>query len=606
MLLENYNECYHCGPVHPELSRLVPSFAGGGAGLDWDQGIPHRDGAWTFTLTGTTTRAPLPGLDEHERIRHKGDLAYPNLMLSASADHVAAFVLQPRAVDRTEVVCTLLFAPEAVADPAFDPSDAAELWDLVNQQDWAICESVQRGMTSRAYHARLVRADGGRQPRHPALAAAPPRSSAGGGPMSEQVDYVVVGLGGLGSATAWELARRGHRVLGLDRFALGHSHGASHDTSRILRHSYHTPAYVRLTQEAYADWARLEQESGESLVTRTGGLDLFPPDPAIPAIDYTQSMDEVGIAYEALDADRVMARWPQLRVPDGHAGAVPDRGGDRPGRPDHRGPAPAGTAARGRAARPHPGRSGRGPRCGRRASRPGRRRDRCRRRRRLRRRLDQRRARPLGLRVPLEVTLEQVTYFAVERAGPVRGGVMPLWIWMDDPSFYGFPSYGEPTVKAAQDCGGPAVDPDDRTSDPDPAMEALLAEHMRAMLPGVGRAGAVGALPVHPDARPGLRDRRRCRATSASWWGWAPRTASSSRRRSAGCWPTWPTTGATATDVTAFRLDRPALTEPDYAAALAGVRSCVRPNVAHVDAELRRARCGGHPAAQLRPRVTVR
>jgi Rieske 2Fe-2S family protein len=151
VLLENYNECYHCGPVHPELSRLVPSFAGGGTDLDWDHGIPHREGAWTFTMSGTTTRAPLPGLDEHERTRHKGDLAYPNLMVSASADHVAAFVLHPRAVDRTEVVCTLLFAREAVADPSFDPSDAAELWDLVNRQDWAVCESVQRGMSSRAY-----------------------------------------------------------------------------------------------------------------------------------------------------------------------------------------------------------------------------------------------------------------------------------------------------------------------------------------------------------------------------------------------------------------------------------------------------------------------
>ena len=151
VLLENYNECYHCGPVHPELSRLVPAFAGGGAGLQWEDGIPHREGAWTFTMSGTTTRAPLPGLNDEERTRHKGDLVYPNLMLSASADHVAAFVVSPRDVDRTDVTCTLLFAREAVADPAFDPSDAAELWDLVNRQDWAICESVQRGMSSRAY-----------------------------------------------------------------------------------------------------------------------------------------------------------------------------------------------------------------------------------------------------------------------------------------------------------------------------------------------------------------------------------------------------------------------------------------------------------------------
>jgi Rieske 2Fe-2S family protein len=151
VLLENYNECYHCGPVHPELCRLVPDFAGGGGGLDWAAGIRHREGAWTFTATGTTTRVPLPGLDEAERTRHKGDLAYPNLMLSASADHVAAFLLLPRAVDRTTVVCTLLFHPSEVERSTFDPSDARDFWDLVNRQDWSVCESVQRGMSSRSY-----------------------------------------------------------------------------------------------------------------------------------------------------------------------------------------------------------------------------------------------------------------------------------------------------------------------------------------------------------------------------------------------------------------------------------------------------------------------
>ncbi|HRK48003.1 MAG TPA: FAD-dependent oxidoreductase, partial [Nocardioides sp.] len=134
---------------------------------------------------------------------------------------------------------------------------------------------------------------------------------------TERFDHVVIGLGGLGSAAAYQLARRGHRVLGLERFELGHVRGASHDSSRILRNSYHTPAYVRLTREAYADWADLERSSGQTLVTRTGGLDLFPPDPAIPSIDYTRSMDEVGVPYEALDGEQVMARWPQLRLPSG-------------------------------------------------------------------------------------------------------------------------------------------------------------------------------------------------------------------------------------------------------------------------------------------------
>jgi len=151
VLAENYNECYHCGPVHPELCRLVPAFGGGGVDLDWEDGIPHREGAWTFTLSGTSDRAPFPDLDAAERVRHKGELVYPNLFLSLSADHVAAFVLRPVAVDRTLVTCDLLFDPREVAKPGFDPSDAAELWDLVNRQDWAICELVQRGMTSRYY-----------------------------------------------------------------------------------------------------------------------------------------------------------------------------------------------------------------------------------------------------------------------------------------------------------------------------------------------------------------------------------------------------------------------------------------------------------------------
>jgi len=151
VVAENYNECYHCGPVHPELTRLVPTFGAGGVGIDWEGGVPHREGAWTFTMSGTTSREPLPGLDEAERTRHKGELVHPNLMISCSADHVASFVLLPQGVDRTRIEFRLLFHPSAVADPAFDPTDAGDFWDLVNQQDWAVCESVQRGMSSRAY-----------------------------------------------------------------------------------------------------------------------------------------------------------------------------------------------------------------------------------------------------------------------------------------------------------------------------------------------------------------------------------------------------------------------------------------------------------------------
>jgi len=152
VLLENYNECYHCAGVHPELCRVVPSFkAHGGAGLDWERGIPHRDGAWTLTENGTTSRAPFPGLNEDERVRHKGELVYPNLMLSLAAEHVAAFALFPQGPAQTSIVCDFLFHPDELAKRSFDAADVVEFWDLVNRQDWAICEGVQAGMRSQAF-----------------------------------------------------------------------------------------------------------------------------------------------------------------------------------------------------------------------------------------------------------------------------------------------------------------------------------------------------------------------------------------------------------------------------------------------------------------------
>ena len=152
VLAENYNECYHCGSVHPELCEVVPAFReDGGANLDWASGIPHREGAWTFTRTGTTNRRPFPGLNDDEKARHKGELVYPNMFVSLSPDHVAAFTLWPIGPTDTRVVCDFLFHPDEIARPGFDPSDAVDFWDLINRQDWAICERVQSGMRSRIF-----------------------------------------------------------------------------------------------------------------------------------------------------------------------------------------------------------------------------------------------------------------------------------------------------------------------------------------------------------------------------------------------------------------------------------------------------------------------
>lgn len=305
--------------------------------------------------------------------------------------------------------------------------------------------------------------------------------------MTESFDHIVVGLGALGSAAAYELSRRGHSVVALERFELGHHRGASHDTSRILRHSYHTPEYVQLTVEAYDDWARLEEAGGQPLVTVVGGLDLFPPDPAIPLADYVGSLDEVGIDHELLDRDEIVARWPQFALPEGTIGLFQGRGAVVPA---GRGTAlmqslAAGHGAVLRANSPVTGVTDLGAagvevRAG-----------------------DTTYRAPsvvvcadawtndvlshLGHHVPLTVTLEQATYFAPPDPESFAPGRLPLWIWMDEPSFYGFPCYGEPTVKAAQDCGGPVVDPDARTSETDEEMLARLAGHVARTLPGAGR-----------------------------------------------------------------------------------------------------------------------
>jgi glycine betaine catabolism A len=152
VIMENYNECYHCAGVHPELCKLVPAFKRkGGADLDWDDGIPHREGAYTFTDTGVSNRTPFAGLSPEERERHKGELIYPNFLLSLASEHVTAFLLWPQGAGSTTITCDFLFDPSEIAKSDFDPRDAVDFWDRVNRQDWAVCEGVQRGMRSRVF-----------------------------------------------------------------------------------------------------------------------------------------------------------------------------------------------------------------------------------------------------------------------------------------------------------------------------------------------------------------------------------------------------------------------------------------------------------------------
>ncbi len=131
-------------------------------------------------------------------------------------------------------------------------------------------------------------------------------------------DAIVVGLGAMGSAAAYHLARRGVRVLGLDVHAPGHMLGSSHGESRIIRMAYKEhPDYVPLLRRAYQLWADLEEESGEPLLRITGGLFLGPLESGVVA-GSLESARAHGLPHELLDSDEIRRHYPAFAPADGH------------------------------------------------------------------------------------------------------------------------------------------------------------------------------------------------------------------------------------------------------------------------------------------------
>src|SRR3954463_11190565 len=115
-------------------------------------------------------------------------------------------------------------------------------------------------------------------------------------------DAIVVGLGAMGSATLYHLARRGVRVLGLEQFSPGHSLGSSHGDSRIIRETYFEhPLYVPLVQRAHRLWRELERISGAKLMTIGGGLMIGPPD-GVVVTGTLRSVREHNLPHELLSA----------------------------------------------------------------------------------------------------------------------------------------------------------------------------------------------------------------------------------------------------------------------------------------------------------------
>ena len=304
--------------------------------------------------------------------------------------------------------------------------------------------------------------------------------------MKRDYEYIVIGLGGFGSAAAYWLSQRaGAEVLGLEQYELGHVRGESQDHSRIIRLSYHTPEYVELAKEAFRAWAEVERASGERLILRTGGLDFAHRVSAIPLSNYSESMDAAGVGYEKLDAAEIMRRWPPFRLSDDVQGLFQPESGiamaARGNAAHQRMAREQGATLRDRAAvdaiHAHNGEiqleaGGVSYRCGRLVIAAG--------------AWSNRALAAFGLQLPLTVTQEQVTYFASPRPADFQPERFPIWIWMDDPCFYGFPVFGEAGPKVGQDAGGREVTAESRTFDPDQAalkrVQDFLAKYIPSLL----------------------------------------------------------------------------------------------------------------------------
>ena len=134
--------------------------------------------------------------------------------------------------------------------------------------------------------------------------------------MSKGYDVIIVGLGAMGSAAAYHLAKRGRRVLGLDRFTPPHTLGSSHGQTRIIREAYFEhPVYVPMVQRAYALWEELERESGADLLRITGGVMIGRPESEVFA-GARRSAVEHGLRHEVLTASEVRRKFPALHPGD--------------------------------------------------------------------------------------------------------------------------------------------------------------------------------------------------------------------------------------------------------------------------------------------------
>jgi Rieske 2Fe-2S family protein len=152
-LAENFSECFHCPPVHPELCRVVTAYQEAGAwGLRPSTKTEYKAGAATLTLDGSSRLAPFSGLSDHEKqTLYIPEMALPSLFLNIQPDYVNSHLMVPTGPQSVRIVYDWLFEPRHLPLSDDDLAHYVALWDITNKQDARNCEWQQRGMRSRAF-----------------------------------------------------------------------------------------------------------------------------------------------------------------------------------------------------------------------------------------------------------------------------------------------------------------------------------------------------------------------------------------------------------------------------------------------------------------------
>lgn len=309
--------------------------------------------------------------------------------------------------------------------------------------------------------------------------------------MRRDYEYIVLGSGGIGSAALYWLSRRcGADVLGIEQFRLFHVNGGSQDYSRIIRRYYHKDCYAQLTAHAYAAWAMIAEESAIDPVTKTGGVVIAYTDSPQEAIvqRYAASLNSHNVAYEMLNTDEFIYRFPQFRPERSvtvcyqqDTGIVdPTRGnGIHIALARHYGATiveecPVLHIVFGK---DHEGEitvvTEQGDfTCRRLIIAAG--------------AWTNHVLIGTGIQLPLRVTQEQVTYFATPYLKEFTIGKFPIFQWKSDMSYYGFPVYGEVATKAAIDNSGAEVTAMMRSFLPNQRREAELEQWLQQQIPHFG------------------------------------------------------------------------------------------------------------------------